>query len=167
VQSWIDTPATNFGWILVGDEATFGSAKRFASREDPFIVSRPRLVVDFDVAGVGSSRVPEQTADGLPLRLGKVAGGDLQLDWGPSCRVSDGDFAVYEGALGLFASHLPVVCSTGGATSLILTPVQNRGYFLVVPAGSGIEGSYGHASGGVERPLGSAACRAQVVVPCP
>lgn len=167
VQSWVDAPATNFGWILIGDEATFGSAKRFASREDPFVPSRPRLVVEFTAAGAGSARVPERTADGVPLRLGKLPGGDLQLSWGTSCLPSDIDYAVYEGAVGSFASHLPVLCSTGGNTSVTVTPSQNRGYFLVVPAGGGVEGSYGHESGGAERPLGFAACRAQVVVPCP
>lgn len=34
VQSWIDNPGSNFGWILVGDENTTKSARRINSREN-------------------------------------------------------------------------------------------------------------------------------------
>jgi hypothetical protein len=34
VQSWIDNPMQNFGWLLLGDEAVSGSAKKFLSREN-------------------------------------------------------------------------------------------------------------------------------------
>jgi hypothetical protein len=33
VQSWVDTPGENFGWILIGDENTPQSVMGFASRE--------------------------------------------------------------------------------------------------------------------------------------
>jgi hypothetical protein len=46
VQSWLDTPATNFGWVLIGNEATSRTAKRFHTRESSPAL-RPRLVVDF------------------------------------------------------------------------------------------------------------------------
>ncbi|HEU5108731.1 MAG TPA: hypothetical protein VFT95_09260, partial [Micromonosporaceae bacterium] len=38
-QSWLDDPATNFGWMLVGDESRPQTAKRFDSREidDPLL----------------------------------------------------------------------------------------------------------------------------------
>lgn len=47
VQSWVDDPSSNFGWVLVGDEATLDSAVRFASREsgDPGNPDRPRLTL--------------------------------------------------------------------------------------------------------------------------
>ena len=47
VQAWLDTPATNFGWILIGNEATAGIVKRFESRESSTAGTRPELVVDF------------------------------------------------------------------------------------------------------------------------
>jgi hypothetical protein len=34
VQGWIADPASNFGWILIGDEGQDGTAKMFASGED-------------------------------------------------------------------------------------------------------------------------------------
>ncbi len=45
VQSWLDDPSSNFGWILIGNEGTTATAKRFNSREaasDP-----PVLLIDY------------------------------------------------------------------------------------------------------------------------
>ena len=47
VQSWLDAPAANFGWILVGDETASGTATRFATRENSLADERPRLTVEF------------------------------------------------------------------------------------------------------------------------
>ncbi|MEM9533386.1 MAG: DNRLRE domain-containing protein [Pseudomonadota bacterium] len=48
VQSFVDDPANNFGWILIGNEgAGFGSAKRLNSRENPDLTTRPVLTVTF------------------------------------------------------------------------------------------------------------------------
>jgi hypothetical protein len=47
VQSWLDSPKRNFGWILIGDEAQGRSAKVFSSREDPDPEKRPHLIVTF------------------------------------------------------------------------------------------------------------------------
>jgi hypothetical protein len=47
VQSWLDAPATNGGWILIGDESSGGSLKRFDSRESADTDLRPMLIVDF------------------------------------------------------------------------------------------------------------------------
>ncbi len=47
VQSWVDNPASNFGWILIGRESDGRSAKRFASREFATESQRPKLVITF------------------------------------------------------------------------------------------------------------------------
>ncbi len=47
VQSWLDKPATNFGWLLLGDESTSKTAKAFATKEDLTAASRPRLVITY------------------------------------------------------------------------------------------------------------------------
>lgn len=48
VQDWVDRPDTNFGWILVGDEANDRSAKRFYSADAPDLLAslRPTLTID-------------------------------------------------------------------------------------------------------------------------
>jgi len=47
VQCWLDDPACNNGWLLMGNETDLFTAKRFASREwfDP--AQRPRLTIEF------------------------------------------------------------------------------------------------------------------------
>lgn len=45
LQSWLDAPATNFGWILIGNETAVGTAKRFSSRENGTVAARPQLTV--------------------------------------------------------------------------------------------------------------------------
>jgi hypothetical protein len=47
VQSWVNSPSTNFGWIVRGNEATAGTGIGFASRENFSTASRPSLVVTF------------------------------------------------------------------------------------------------------------------------
>ena len=47
VQAWLDAPSQNFGWILVGDESTTLTAKRFGTRENATVASRPSLLVSY------------------------------------------------------------------------------------------------------------------------
>jgi parallel beta-helix repeat protein len=47
VQSWLDDPSQNFGWILKGEESVASTAKRFGSRDNPTINHRPHLQIDF------------------------------------------------------------------------------------------------------------------------
>ena len=47
VQSWLDDPAANHGWIVVGNEAVTLTAKRFGSRENLDPASVPVLCVGF------------------------------------------------------------------------------------------------------------------------
>ena len=47
VESWLDTPADNFGWIIIGNETDSRSARRFDSRENPDMLVRPQLRVTY------------------------------------------------------------------------------------------------------------------------
>ena len=47
VQSWLDNPASNFGWLVLGDETAIATAKRFDTRES---ASPPILTIEFRVA---------------------------------------------------------------------------------------------------------------------
>ena len=48
----LNTPASNFGFLLRGDEVFDGSAKRFATKEYPVGDKRPTLVVEYTPPGV-------------------------------------------------------------------------------------------------------------------
>jgi hypothetical protein len=45
VQEWLDNSATNFGWILIGDETTDGTAVRFDTRTNVAQPNRPQLTI--------------------------------------------------------------------------------------------------------------------------
>lgn len=48
VQSWLDNPQGNFGWILIGNETAALTAKRFDSRENAETLFRPQLSVGYE-----------------------------------------------------------------------------------------------------------------------
>jgi hypothetical protein len=54
VQDMLDNPASNFGWMLKSPETLAGDAKRFASREEPVVASRPRLEITYLAAPTAS-----------------------------------------------------------------------------------------------------------------
>ena len=47
VQDWLDDPASNYGWIVLGKEGTRQTAKRVASRENASTEDRPRLLIEY------------------------------------------------------------------------------------------------------------------------
>jgi hypothetical protein len=47
VQRWLDEPATNHGWIVIGDEAAPSTAKRFGARESTDAAEQPVLEIEF------------------------------------------------------------------------------------------------------------------------
>jgi len=92
------------------------------------------------------------------LTLSSLAGGAVRLDWGASCMGTDDDYAVYEGPIGNFTAHVPVLCSTGGATTATITPSAGSTYYLVVPNQGYHEGRYGTSGSGLEIPSGPTRC---------
>jgi hypothetical protein len=50
VQNWVNHPAENFGWLVLGDETTAQTAKRFDSRQNTTAANRPVLTVTYTTA---------------------------------------------------------------------------------------------------------------------
>jgi hypothetical protein len=112
-----------------------------------------------------AGEVPDGAAGSVPLTVAPATGGRLTLSWGASCAAGDTDYAVYEGTIGApFSSHVPITCSTGGATSWTFTPSAGDQYYYVVPHNAVSEGSYGRSSDGLPRPPSAAACLPQEVL---
>jgi len=44
VQSWVDNPSSNFGWLVLGNETAIATAKRFDTRES---ASPPVLTIEY------------------------------------------------------------------------------------------------------------------------
>jgi hypothetical protein len=74
-QLWLDSPASNFGWMLISRSETDNfSARRFASRED--LLRAPILTVDYFVVKIDQISITEGKANlsftaeaGYPYRL--------------------------------------------------------------------------------------------------
>lgn len=115
---------------------------------------------------LGAGATPSRHTSGQPLLLDKTAGGSLALSWGASCFAADTDYAVYEGVLGDFSSHVPRACSTDAATQIELVPAAANRYYLVVPRNPTREGSYGRTSAAAERPASSEPCLPQEIAAC-
>lgn len=91
----------------------------------------------------------------------------VTIQWAPDSGCVDEDtYAIYEGALGDFTSHLPIACDTAPSHSWNFTPGAGNRYFLVVPVSGNYEGSYGLRSNGIERTVSAAACAPQLLA-CP
>lgn len=52
VQAWVNGTASNFGWILLGNETPIATAKRFDSSEHSTIGFRPSLAVEYMATAV-------------------------------------------------------------------------------------------------------------------
>lgn len=53
VQSWLDDPGSNFGWLVLGDESTIATSKRFDTRES---ASPPVLIIEYRVTPTPRAR---------------------------------------------------------------------------------------------------------------
>jgi hypothetical protein len=51
VRLWLHAPQQNFGWLVMGDEDTPQSSKRFASREGPVVDQQPLLTIEYHLPG--------------------------------------------------------------------------------------------------------------------
>ena len=168
VQDWLDDPARNFGWILIGNETTFPSSKQFDSGDYPIAAYRPALTIEYTSAPAASGRVPDGTSlSGTPLTVTPAPGGDVTLTWGASCNAGDSDYEVYTGVIGSFTQCSPIACTTAGQLSMTITPSSGSQFFLVVPRNAVSEGSYGLTSAGVERPPSGSPCLSQLIAACP
>ncbi len=110
--------------------------------------------------------VPQYAVQGEQLRVRK-SGSQVRLNWGASCNPQDTDYVVYEGVLGNFSSHTPVLCTTSGAREVTMTPAVGGRYYLVGPRNASREGSLGVSSSGAERPAGVSSCLPRLALQCP
>jgi hypothetical protein len=74
VQGWLDTPSSNFGWIVLGDEGEAGTSKRFDSKENPTSADRPALTIDYTSAAASTLLV-----SGFPSSVTAGAAGTVTV----------------------------------------------------------------------------------------
>jgi hypothetical protein len=79
VQAWVDSPASNHGWILIGQEGGLQNAKRFESRNNSVAANRPQLRVVYELQDQGDVPLPAwllaAAAAGIGWRLSRLKAG--------------------------------------------------------------------------------------------
>ena len=117
VQSWLDLPSGNFGWVLIGNEAVARNARKFFSRESAV---PPSLRVEFTSPPVPPPAVPDGVT-GTPVVLSKLSadGADLGVAWdGALCSGDLGHHLVYGTRAGFPAAPLGLYALEGGVCAL-------------------------------------------------
>jgi hypothetical protein len=71
VQSWLDNPASNFGWLVLGDESTATTAKRFDTRES---ASPPVLTIVYTEPTQSPTTTPTATPTATATPTGTPTG---------------------------------------------------------------------------------------------
>jgi hypothetical protein len=77
IDAWLQNPASNHGWILIGTETGESSVNRIDSRESADPSARPRLIVSFEV-------VTENVDAPLPIWVWALLAGGLSWQLGRS-----------------------------------------------------------------------------------
>lgn len=95
VQAWLNSPASNFGWMLLGNESASVSAKRFDSRETTLDADKPTLIVEFTPPAVlggcclAANTCVLSTQDACKGMGGTYRGDGVPCDLGPTCCAED------------------------------------------------------------------------------
>jgi len=143
-----------------------------------FFYGDPELVFIFQQwkLGLDNPRItfsppPPAPGEVASIALRPLPGDQLELSW-DSSSCSPLDFAVYEGLLGQWYTHQPVLCSNGASSSAAIDPAPGDTYYLVVAQGVDAEGSYGRAfdfptQTATERPPPPSACLPAQDLGCP
>lgn len=89
IQSWLDNPSTNFGWIVIGSENQLRTARKIASRENSAVSRRPVLTIEFTPLPSFACCLTGGLCESL-LELDCAAAGGTSSASGISCE-GDGD----------------------------------------------------------------------------
>jgi hypothetical protein len=87
VQGWLTTSSTNYGWVVLGNEAQSATARRFTSREGTS-TQLPQLVITYTTGALrassplaaASAAAPAEPRPDLPAGLRYLATRDLDGD---------------------------------------------------------------------------------------
>ena len=98
-------PANNFGWILMGEEVSVSSTKRYDTKDNPTPGNRPALVIDFTPPCPGDLNVDGviDTAD-LGILLGQFGTAGPEADLNGDGVVDTADLGIL---LGVFGTSCP------------------------------------------------------------
>lgn len=106
VQAWVDNAAVNYGWILLCNETTISTARRFASRQNNVVANRPSLSVTYTTT--------------LPVTLtyfkARLQNPGILLQWETAQEINNHYFEILHSRDGIFFSPVGKVFSQGAST---------------------------------------------------
>jgi Secretion system C-terminal sorting domain len=103
VQAWINTPGVNYGWILLCNETTISTARKFGSKENTVIANRPSLSVTY------STTLPVLLTD---FTARKISTGVL-LNWETTQEINNRFFEILYSPNGVLFSSIGRVNGQG------------------------------------------------------
>ncbi len=105
VQSWINTPASNFGWLLAGNETVPKSALRFSSKENTNAIQRPVLEITYTTL--------------LPVTIlsfnAFLNSNDVLLNWQTGTEINNRYFGIQHSNTGTAFSEIGRVAGAGNS----------------------------------------------------
>ncbi len=96
-QAWLDNPAGNFGWIILGQEGIAASAKRFDTRNNPTPANRPVLTITYNPPSCQVDLNNDGSVDVLDFFafISLFNSGDLQVDFNNDGNIDVLDFFAF------------------------------------------------------------------------
>lgn len=124
VQAWVTNAATNFGWILVGNESTDRTAKRFASSENSTAANRPKLSVTYTSTACATPSISAFTASSNSICAGQTTTLTVTGDLGGATT-----WQLYSGSCG------GTKLTTSSTGSFSIKPTVTTSYFVRAEGG--------------------------------
>jgi Secretion system C-terminal sorting domain len=107
VQNWLNNPATNFGWILLCNETSAGTARRFASRENATVANRPTLSVTYTTV------VPVTLSYFVALQKNNA----VQLNWQTEQEINNHYFEILHSTDAVSFSPIAKIFAVGNSST--------------------------------------------------
>ena len=77
VQAWLNHPVSNHGWILLGNESTSLTTKRFDTHENPTPANRPLLTIQYCLSPVTVQNANDSGSGSLRQAIADVCPGGI------------------------------------------------------------------------------------------
>ncbi len=106
VQNWLNNAATNFGWILLCNETTAATARRFASRENVIVANRPSLSVTY------STIVPITLSYFVATKKNNA----VQITWQTEQEINNHYFEIFHSTDAMSFSSIAKVSAVGNSS---------------------------------------------------